>query len=761
VLEVIFYESNQDLLEQLKTGNAPLVICPSPKVADNLRSLVPELEVITISKWTSDHLKNLNLTRARKSELMIKFSAVWRHYFPNENTTIFLEAFELFTELRSYTLDLELLAEFFKELNEVIMKSILIFWTYLDQENIIDEHLSYKKVTDSKLHRSMWIIGFKHLSGVQIDMLKVISENQSVNVFFPRQVFNESLTNDWIGWITEEEPTKTIENDLQGNVRVAVIPKGKANIILKTFFEKNSQYDLIFASSKAELVSIQEAQKENSFFKTSEDLFAVEIYLLMQDLKNELKEKKIFLIEEIKQYLSVLKNIAGKKGEYRKYKIIELTEVAVGDYAEFQNTIDAFALDIFQVIIRLNAPRVSLLALEQKIDRLFLDMSDLDFRDDEKPTVLLATIAMGEFRANEKILSEAMSKALRSIGPIKRAGLDFLFHKYELLSILAKKETVLLIEEQVLETDLSWREILKNFEMKKFDLGIKYEIKKLQDYLGPKKRIGPFVQRNYSASKIQSFIDCPQKYYFNYIEKIDNRPEERANLGPDELGNLEHEIIACYFNNIAKKSEEINLEFHRKTCMQIFNAYLEKGKLILSETEKARAYNEIMHYSWNGIVYLLELIKTKKTKNIKFEVKFDSNPWNLVGSVDCIIGLENEKIIIIDFKRSSGAAGSKAETLEFKKVQLWIYLLVLKHQGFEIDSFGYLNLSDISDDKLIFETADAQKLLITSLDSIQGIIENTILEIQKMVSFNPDPRESKVCHYCPVTLFCLKGGVCE
>ncbi len=761
MLEVNFFESNQDLLEELKVGNTPLVICPSPKVADNLRSLVPELEVITISKWTSDHLKSLGLSRSRKSELMIKLSAVWRHYFPNEKTTVFMEAFELFTELRSYTLNLELLAEFFKELDEVIVKSVLVFWTYLDQEKLVDEHLSYKKVTESKLHRPMWFIGFKHMSGVQIDMLKVISENHDVEVFFPRPVFNESLPNDWIGWMTEEEPQKIVENSLQGSVRVAVLPKGKANFVLKKFFEANAEYDLVLASTQTSLVSFQEAQKEKSFFKTSEDLFAVEIELLLIELRKELKDKKLITVNEMNLHLQAKKIEAGKKGEYRKYKIIELAEVAVTDYSEFQTTLDPFALDVLQVIIRLNAPRVSLLTLESNIERSFLDVSDLDFRDDEKPTVLLATGSMGGFRANEKILSEAMTKALRSIGPIKRAGLDFLFHKYELLSILAKNKTALLIEEQVLETDLSWREILKNFEAIDFDLGVKYSIKKVQDYLTPKRKSGPFNQKNFSASKLQAFIDCPQKFYFNYIEKIDNRPEERASLSPDELGNLEHEIIASYFNNNPNKADEIDLNFHRKTCVQVFNAYLEKGRLVLSETEKARAYNEIMHYSWNGIVFLLDLLKAKKAKTIKFEVPLNSNPWNIVGSVDCIIELEDNKIIVVDFKRSSGAAGTKAETVEFKKIQLWVYLLALKHQGFEIDSFGYLNLSDLADDKLFFETEDAQKLMTASMESVQIVIEKAIGDIQKMIAFIPEPRESKVCHYCPVNLFCLKGGACE
>ena len=403
---------------------------------------------------------------------------------------------------------------------------------------------------------------------------------------------------------------------------------------------------------------------------------------------------------------------------------------------------------------------MSFISLESQLERFFLDVNDLNFRSDKKATVVLATSNMGRFRANEKILSESMTKALRSIGPIKRAGLDFLFHKYELLAVLSRPETTLLIEEQILEIDLSWREILKQLEVVDLDLKISYSVKKVREYLLPKMKEGPFSQKHFSASRLQAFIDCPQKFYFSYIEKIDNRPEERSSLSPDELGNLEHKIIASYFIK-NEKPKEIDLDHHRKTCLEIFNAYLETSRLLLSETERARSYNEIMHYTWNGIIFLIELIEKKNAQSIKFEVPLPNNRWNLVGSIDCLIELSDRKIIVIDFKRSSGATGTKAETIEFKKIQLWVYLLAMRNQGLEIDSFGYLNLSDLADDKLFFETDDAQKIMIDSMESVQVVIEKAIDDIKKIVIFKPDPSSSKVCTFCPVNLFCLKGGKCE
>jgi RecB family exonuclease len=758
VLEVVFYQTNQDLLKRMREENPPLVICPSPQIADNLRSLVPELNVITISKWTSDHLKSLGLTRVRKSELMIKLSAVWRHYFPNEGTSVFLEAFELFTELRSYTLNMELLNEFMQELEENIRKSILVFWAYVDQEKLIDEHLSYNKVTESKFHSEMWFVGFKHMSGVQIDMLKILSENLAVEVLFPMPVFQEALPNDWIRWLsTDEEKVERLEESFLP-VKVVLIPKGKANIILNKFFEDHPSFDLVMGGTQVGLVSFQEAQKKNSFFKTTEDLFAVELELVVKDLRQVLKAQKTIELEKLHLHFEELKKLSIEKGEYRKYKMIELMGVALEAYSEFQKTFDSFALDVLEVIVRLNSPRVSFLSLEEKTNKSFIDMNGLNFRDEGREVALLATEGIGGFRANEKILSEAMTKALRVIGPIKRAGLDFLFHKYELLSILSDEKNVLLIEEQLLETDLSWREILKHFDVTNLDLGVRYTIKDIHEYLGPKKKKGPFIQKYFSASRLQSFIDCPQKYYFNYIDKIDNRPEERLSLSPDELGNLEHKIIAAYFEEShIKKNESIDLVTHRELVTTVFDQYLLESKLHLNETERARSYNEIMHYTWNGIVFLIDLMESRTVKSIKFEVPLGNNPWSLKGSIDCLIELEDKKVIVIDFKRSSGAAGTKAETLELKKIQLWVYLLSLKNDGYGVDAFGYLNLSDLSDDKLFFYETEAKKLMDESIEIAKEVVEETILKLQNAVSFPPEPRDEKVCRYCPVNLFCLKG----
>ena len=93
MLEVVYYQSNEDLFDNIDISTS-LIIAPSPLIADNLRSVVPEANVVTISKWVSDQLSKTKKQRIRKSELMLRLSAVWKHYFPEGKAQTFREHFE-------------------------------------------------------------------------------------------------------------------------------------------------------------------------------------------------------------------------------------------------------------------------------------------------------------------------------------------------------------------------------------------------------------------------------------------------------------------------------------------------------------------------------------------------------------------------------------------------------------------------------------------------------------------------------------------
>ena len=327
MLDVIFYQSTEDLLTKEMSVGTPLIICPSPIVADGLRRLMPEnVEILTISKWVTDYLKTKNLKRSNKAELMLRLSSVWRHYFPKQEAHLFFKAFEIFTDLRSFSLNLELLSEFLKELDEVTTKSILIFWTFLQNEKIIDEQLSYQIISSYEIERPVWVIGFKHLSGIQIDMFKVISEKTDVSVFFPKDVYTESLSSDWIRWLVAEKKIEIINEEKK--LKVIWFPKNKLNVVLNSVEKIMPSFDLSLASSNLTLNARQEVSLDNLFFKSPEDLFKIKREELLEVLNEELQAGAMSL-DHFLNIIEAKKNQVLEKEDFISYLI---SETGFSDY---------------------------------------------------------------------------------------------------------------------------------------------------------------------------------------------------------------------------------------------------------------------------------------------------------------------------------------------------------------------------------------------------------------------------------------------
>lgn len=748
MLEVVYYQSNEDLFDNIDISTS-LIIAPSPLIADNLRSVVPEANVVTISKWVSDQLSKTKKQRIRKSELMLRLSAVWKHYFPEGKAQTFREHFELFTELRAFTLNLELLAEFFKELEAETVRSMLIFWAFVDQESLIDEHKSYFEASLVEQDRHLVLIGFKHLSGVQIDMLKKISELVNVQVSFPRAVLNDVQTYDWVNWL-DSNPPEVLPPLRNIPLRTIILPKGKTNKVVQEHL-KDENKEVVFATKTAEFLNMQEVYKGQSFFKTSEDLF----YSARKKLFSKLETIK-FNHEELRTKLDEFAIEAKKVGDYRLLKCIQLLSGRLSIYAEVSDTFDGYSFDILEEIVALDSPRSSFVALEKNHRNQISDVNGLSFKTIIN-LCLIVTEGLGSLKSGEKILSDSMAKALRSIGPIKRSGLDYLFVKNDIVHALTQSNSSLLIEDSFLHSDLVWRDILKHFNLQ-FNESLYESTQHIaKDHFSHKMRKGPFPFNHYSASSLQAYIDCPRKFYYSFIDSLDHRPELSMSMGADELGKIEHAVIEKYFLENSVLEEEINLVSHYTICDNLFSTRLLEGNYNLSASDKAKYFNEVMHFSLNGLMFLKDFCVENKASSIKFEVPFKVEELKIKGSIDCLIELSNGAQALFDFKRSSAAVGSKNDFLTFRKIQLWVYLIALNFAKKNIAAFGYINLSDLNDQNVFFQNSKATDLMNAQLEIAKEKISHTITEMQTCLTYSANPIDEKACRYCAIHLYCHKG----
>ncbi len=760
VLEMALYNSNQELIDELEKLNSHYVICPSPLIADKLRILVPTKNVVTISKWITDKLGATNQKKIKKADLLIKLGSVWQKYNENGSYSKFKNHFDIFTELRSYSLELALLNDVLADYDDELKKSIYLFWAFLDAEKLIDEQLAYKLVGEIEANESISFVGFKFLNGIQIDMLKNLSSSCDITIFLPFQLCDQLFDSDWPTWLVSRNEFKILNKKLNGsddiiNLNRVVFPKGKSSEIVEMYSQKYAQNKLVLGAAKINYQQVQEVVQGNHFYKIQTDLFFEELQSLKESLTQEISHNNLTQFEDLEQWLSNRGLDKQKNAQYLGLKISQLSLNCTEIFKQYNVQVSLFLLELIQEVVQLNAPRVFRISLNKENGLELLGLDNLMFWNESNPISLVVSSAFGGLAFSEKKLSEAFLKAIRAIAPIRRMGLEYSFLKIEIQQALKTQGSLLLIDSETLEYDYSWGEVLKIFKFDDVKEAVKFKIKEFKKVLPVKQ--GKNLGNTYTASKLQNYLDCPQKYYYTFIESLEHSPKEKIFLSPSELGEIEHKIIEMYFSRF--DDFEFNETRHIEIVKKVFNDFLILKNIALPLHAKICAESEAMSLSQNGIIFILDLLKNSEFSDIQFEVAVPANNLSIKGSIDCLITLKNEEVILIDLKRSSSAIGAKKDTESLKKIQLWVYALCLLKAGRKIHSMGYVCLKDPEKKSLFIKNAEVENLLYSRRELVEETIVDLISNLNQDELFNPNPVNEAVCKYCHVQLVCTKGLV--
>ena len=63
-----------------------------------------------------------------------------------------------------------------------------------------------------------------------------------------------------------------------------------------------------------------------------------------------------------------------------------------------------------------------------------------------------------------------------------------------------------------------------------------------------------------SASALQSYLDCPRKFYLDYLEKMSVRPSLKE-FTPAIIGEIEHKVIELVLTNHRFESNPVQRKF--------------------------------------------------------------------------------------------------------------------------------------------------------------------------------------------------------
>lgn len=760
MLKLALYDENiLEFLNSLHSDKHYKAICPSPGKADIFRDILIQanlsanVEVVTISNFVKSCTSAENLENiASKSSLLLDFWTLWKMKISTDYSE-FRRIYDLFTEIRSFSCEDSLIEELKVFLTESEFLGISLFNNYLKTSGKIDEQQSYNLATPKEDQNDIILWGYDHLNANQIQLFKKIGADTDVFVPLPNFVFANCKNNDWPNWISTQESQVLNEEIL--TAKAVIFPEARASQYLEGMSQLGIQ-NYYFLNLDSDISALVLASRD-FHYKSTIDIFNDNISEIFEEISSEELDS---IYENIKE--KVVKAFAKK--EIIKFKILMQLSELLTQFRELAQVNEKIIFDDLFCLrekLSLDLPRTSWITLVKNEEEKILSLDYLSLSIEAKSSALYITKNMAKsFQGQNKFIPE-IKAILQVYGPIQSKNVLLANSKY-LIKQFTKNGGLFFIEDGAFDHLLEWDDVKENIQFTKIDTHgtntLLYEIDVSKELI-----------KNYSfkssATAIQTYLDCPRKFYYSYIDLIDIRARGESSLTPDLLGTIEHEVIDKCVQQLSLFTPEKFIEI----VAEVFRVTVIKNNLSLSLVNTKRYLNEVVAHTTYITEFLIEL---KKNKEVSLEFEFDlaKKTSEYRGRIDLIIKYGDE-YTVLDFKRSKSSIPSAKSLLEFEKVQIWYYLNGTKSLGGKIVNFGFLSLSNLEDSLFYFDSDNfianefskflkTQKIedLNSKIDEVNIILSKTQSLIIADTEFLLAPRGNDVCRYCIASPVCSKGA---
>jgi ATP-dependent helicase/DNAse subunit B len=278
----------------------------------------------------------------------------------------------------------------------------------------------------------------------------------------------------------------------------------------------------------------------------------------------------------------------------------------------------------------------------------------------------------------------------------------------------------------------------------------------------------------WSASSLNTYRQCPFKFWLSYILKVEPFDEPVLGLSPKLKGQVHHKILELYYGQTNKSDKNNKTTETNSTDEVLDNAFTDTMQWLSRvpefhagpywENEKKEIYFRLSRFIQNESIRLEN--NMYQTKASMFEVGFGDNnsqypaltinsaygPIKIKGKIDRIDVCKDNKIAkVIDYKLGSQRL-SVPDALKGDNLQIPIYALAVEQaiipgstvvEGTYIstnaaESIGYLDFEKYADLKP--STEEHIGLIISGVSS---------------GDFRVSPSKTKVCSSCP------HGNICR
>lgn len=272
----------------------------------------------------------------------------------------------------------------------------------------------------------------------------------------------------------------------------------------------------------------------------------------------------------------------------------------------------------------------------------------------------------------------------------------------------------------------------------------------------------------FSATKIDTYLNCPLKFYYRYVILPDETEEIKEELGGVDVGNIIHEILKIYFDERKIYYEEGKLEnVIDKVLSEKFGRHI-NGKILILKYQIQKKLGELIK-DYKKIVNAqnIEILDLELEKNTETYIE-DIGNIKLKGMIDRV-EIRDDKVFIVDYKKASNENYYKTRWNIFdldnreewkkslKSIQLMFYIFLLNKSdyGYKPVNASYLLLEKKDLSKLeikLFKDVEEEK---NNFKFIDAIITKLISEIISKNEFSPTDNLED-CKNCPFLDTCWR-----
>lgn len=455
---------------------------------------------------------------------------------------------------------------------------------------------------------------------------------------------------------------------------------------------------------------------------------------------------------------------------FRAWQLFLEALTSISDLTDDIIPFDHFFLKLLSEVVNLNQPRTSFVPVSPSQMTIDLkDMSSLENLDRKRRVLLCIDERFEDIQGLGQNYTESIQKALASLGPLKRNELELLFRQWEFRDLFGHGNVLVFMNEGTLKHSLVWKRLFTGIELERVEKKETRTQKVVTDHF-QSLSLKTF-EGNFSASKLQTYMDCPRKFYFNYVDKVFPNILLEKDFDPMTSGTIIHEIIERFFKENLPDEE---LKILTKKIMQV---YINEKNLHLPAEVYLQRELIFNHRAFNGIQFIREVERVSGEKiEWKIEEAFRlTEPFIINGRIDCM-GVGEKYLFLLDFKSTESSASSNKEILSIEAVQLWAYAHASESlvKDFEKKTLvlGYVVLDDPSKSNLLTMDEDLVKALkgVCKTQKLKEEFSDKLKEArEKMASlavaiaaekeFAAKPRKNVTCNFCDLNKVCVKSEI--